>query len=515
MKYISLGSLNKHHIYIILSIICMNLKDIITGYNYNDSFETVISCKNNHGLYNKHNIINYIFCYIGTFFLSLIFYIKETKYYRRKSEKKKNLKEEEEKKLNDKELLEGKIVYLHYESRKNFIYSKNTFYIFLFVILLWIIEEHLIEIFVFLKDLDFWALEIIITSLLNSMMFNIKIYAHHVLVYIINCIPIILKIVPIILSFKDEGNQNYEISGTYYYEYNYTFDNNTDNITKYNIMNIDNMTFYIFYKDKLKNLYVIYWWLVPIGIIIYIFLITLRAYVNSKLKWFMDLKYMSGNKLLMIYGLLGTFLCSIICTITTFVKCEKKENNNKNIFDYICVVDSNNNNDTSIKDNTFNNTTYFDSFTIYFTNFNPWEIIGIIFQIIFFFFNKYFSILIIKFFTPVHLILSVSVYYIFQKIVLIISTLIKSKIRNSFSFFNEDNKFNYRTEKFILDSSGDIISLFGLFIYLEILQLNFCNLNYNLRKAIIKRGSRETFSGGFEEEESKDDNESMDLYSEI
>ena len=137
------------------------------------------------------------------------------------------------------------------------------------------------------------------------------------------------------------------------------------------------------------------------------------------------------------------------------------------------------------------------------------EIICIILQIIFFFFNKYFSILIIKFFTPVHLILSVSVYYIFQKIVLIISTLIIDG-----NFFNKNN-FKYRTEKFIFDISGDIISLFGLFIYLEILQLNFCKLNYNLRKTIIDRGSRETCSGNFEEEESKDDNESMDLYSEI
>jgi len=164
MAYISLGKFNKNHKYILFSIICVIIKDVIKGYNYNDSFKTVLK-SDNHGNFDKHNLIYNIFCYIGTFFLSLFFYKKEAQYYRRKS--KSNLKEEE-KKLNDKEIIEGKIVYIHYERKKSFIYSRNTFYVFLFLIFLWILEEYLIEIFVFLKDLDFWALEIIITSLLNK-----------------------------------------------------------------------------------------------------------------------------------------------------------------------------------------------------------------------------------------------------------------------------------------------------------------------------------------------------------
>ena len=41
--------------------------------------------------------------------------------------------------------------------------------------------------------------------------------------------------------------------------------------------------------------------------------------------------------------------------------------------------------------------------------------------------------------------------------------------------------------KFILDVTGDLISLLGLTIYLEIIELNFCNLNYDTRKSISKR----------------------------
>ena len=388
MAFVKLGTYNKNYKYIILSILFLVLKDVLTGYNCNDSFITVLD-EDSHGTFAKHNLINHLFCYIGTFILSLIYYIEEKKYYKKDGDVQKISNEEEEKKLNNKELLEGKIVYIHYERRKNFTYSKYTFYFFLFLICLWIVEDHLNEIFIFLKDLDFWAIEIIITSLLNSKMFHLKIFRHHILVYFINFIPIILKIFPIILSFNDEGNQNYIINNTIYYEYCYN--NNSADCKNAN-------------KDKLKNLYVIYWWLVPVGIITYLFLITLRAFVNSKLKWFMDLKYMSANKLLMIYGFLGTILCSIVCTFTTFVECEKTQSNNKSFYDYICLVHNNNTDGTNSK--------YFDSFYIYFKNFNPIKILKMLCIVLFFFYNKYYYILIIKFFTPVHLILSIPAYFI-------------------------------------------------------------------------------------------------------
>ena len=115
--------------------------------------------------------------------------------------------------------------------------------------------------------------------------------------------------------------------------------------------------------------------------------------------------------------------------------------------------------------------------------------------VILFFFNKYFAILIIKFFTPVHLIISFPIYYIIQKIVLIINTLIREH-----SFFNETN-FKFKTEKFILDLTGDIVSIIGFFIYLEIIEINFCKLNYNLRRYIIIRGNNELYDDSLDNDE--------------
>ena len=75
-------------------------------------------------------------------------------------------------------------------------------------------------------------------------------------------------------------------------------------------------------------------------------------------------------------------------------------------------------------------------------------------------------------------------FFLFKKIILIFNTLI---IKNE--FFGESEPYN--NTKFILDISGDIIAIIGFLIYLEIIVLNFWNLDYNVKQNIIKRGIEE------------------------
>ena len=42
-----------------------------------------------------------------------------------------------------------------------------------------------------------------------------------------------------------------------------------------------------------------------------------------------------------------------------------------------------------------------------------------------------------------------------------------------------------------MDISGDITSIIGFLIYLEIIELNFCGLSFNLKKYIILRGEKD------------------------
>ena len=454
-KYISLGKFNKNHLYIVYSIFFLILKDVITGYNYNNSFLEVFS-QGSQENFSQHIIIHDIFCYLYTFIMSLFLYRKEIKYFGENSLIEDNNKENKPTKHNKHNSV-YKIKYIHLDHNKvinNVKYSKNSIYFFIFFIFLWIAEEQLIEIYSILKDLDFWMIELIIISYLNSKMFGLEIFQHQLLVIYYNLIPIILKIIAISLSFKDENNLDYEQNG-------YTYKT----------------------EGRLKNLYVIYIWLIPVGVIIYLCLITLRSYVNCKIKWFMDLKSISSKKLLMIYGIMGTIICSIVCVITTFKECEEVEVNSKpDIYNYICIVNLTSNNKTK---------KYFDSFYVYFKNLKDFksiiiELIKIIFEINCFYFNKYYSILIIKYLTPVHLIISFPVYYLCQKITLFTNTLIRKG-----EFFYSDKKINYIEAKFSLDISGDILSIIGFLIYLEIIELNFCNLDFNLRKSIINRANSE------------------------
>ena len=479
-KYISFGRFNKNHIYITLSIIFLILKDIISGYNYNDTFIEVVN-KNARENFGEHYLINHIFCYIGTFFISTILYIKEINFLRKSKKSENIIKKEKEKQLDIKKTKEIKISYIHnsVNSVKDIIFSKKTLYCFLLLMVVWIIEEHLFEMYTMFKDLDFWMVEIIIVSLIMSDMFHFNIFRHHILTFIFNCIPIILKIFTIILSFKDENNQNFNCDNNINYQYDYSCECFNNNINRMN-NNIYNDTYNNANCDskRLKNIYVVFNWLVPIGIIIYLFLITLRSYINSKIKWFMDLKYISANKLLMIYGFFGAFFCSIACIIATYKECEETFSNNKNLYDYICILN---------KDDDKNNVKkkYFDNIFIYYQNFERNEIFRILCHVLFYFLHKYYSILIIKFFTPVHLILSFPVSYFFLKIIMVINTLIKNK-----TFFN-DIPIKYKSEKLFLDFAGDITSIIGFLVYLEIIELNFCKFNYNLRRNIINRGINE------------------------
>ena len=301
--------------------------------------------------------------------------------------------------------------------------------------------------------------ELLIITYLSANMFKLQIYKHQKLAMYLNFFPCLLKIGTIVISFYEEE---------------------TDNL----------------YKEAV-------WW-IPVGITIYIFLISIRSYVYSKIKWFMDLKYISSTQLLIFYGILGTLMCLSACTLTTFVKCKNyEESNDKDIFDYICLVKEN------LIDSNINITKiYYDNFKLYFKTFSYdieilKEIIILFSGFITFFFTAYFTIQVIKYLTPVYLIFSNPIYFFIQKSILGLYNLIKYE-----ELFSKEDK-KYENAKFHLDLSGDIFSIISLLIYLEIVELNCNGYNYNLRKNIIQRSLIESGdmnnSINYQEEELEED----------
>ena len=200
-----------------------------------------------------------------------------------------------------------------------------------------IVEQILDQFSALFMGVDFWMIELIIISYLYYKLYKIPIYKHQILALTINLFPIIFKIITICLSFK----------GEYKFKGNNKYDNG---------------------HEGLKNLYVIYWYLLPIGILFYFIVIALRSYAIIEIKSFMDKKYLSENILLISYGFIGTLFYIIICIISTFLKC-KKGNEDINIYNYLC----------NVKEPKTNNI-YYDSFKLYFHTTNNTK--EIIFEII-------------------------------------------------------------------------------------------------------------------------------------
>jgi hypothetical protein len=169
----------------------------------------------------------------------------------------------------------------------------------------------------------------------------------------------------------------------------------------------------------------------------------------------------------------------------------------------------------------YNEKRHIDSFYNYFSNYKSGfkeiiiEIIDIILGIPLFFFNKYFSTLVIKYLSPVHVIFSIPIIFLLEKIVMITNTLIiryfsEKKEGDQYYAIFSTNKKNSIITKFYLDISGDIFSLIGFLIYLEIIRLKCRKFYYNTKTNIIKRGNVELMNISVSSVNSSDIDKSQD-----
>ena len=210
------------------------------------------------------------------------------------------------------------------------------------------------------------------------------------------------------------------------------------------------------------------------------------------MKIFMDLKYISPTKLLIINGVIGILINIIIMLIFSYNKCATIDD----IDIHLCnIVEDNSNRSESYLENIF---IIIEVFT---------SLIG---SLVYSFYI-YFYILIIKYLSTVHLIFFSDLY---SFCVHAVGSLV-SLITDIYPF---KQKFNVII--FIFTLLADIFAGFGICVYCEIFELNFCNFNYNLRRNIIKRGEEDInnirkmesyFSINIEEKDDENVNENQQL----
>ena len=241
-----------------------------------------------------------------------------------------------------------------------------------------------------------------------------------------------------------------------------------------------------------RRFFKIYTWIIPIGITSFILISLLRSYNFCKIKWLFDLKFISVSKLLLFYGSLGFLICFIISIIPNNIPCVDTDTF-KHI-NYICNV--------TYFDSSNNSTIYYyDKYSNYIkklwqrgrdTYINIIYLVLIFSKLILTFFIKLFCILIIKNLGPEYLICSNSIYYFINETIDSLASLFLGK-------------FKYYKLYDILD---EFFSILGTIFYLELIEFDFCKLDFNLKKNIKKRGLNDTKLGSSIDEESADSNQS-------
>ena len=445
-RIISLGKCSKYYLYILGTIFFRCLKDCIFGF-------VAIDPESKIGLFgfipkiSGHYLLQDFYKYLSFIFGGLIF----SKILKKKS---KNSERPPVKKNTSFKLKDIKGLIYH----KNDIDNKN---ISLFKILLIcsIFCFHLeISRIMYLLDfngLDFWIFDIGFTILFIDIYFIINYYKHqrYSMIFVI-CIDAILLLISSFLPNTNNKNDTLKDKNTYQI--------------------IEDIT-----GSKYSFIFIL---------IIFTILSALLSFGRVKIKILMYFNYISPYKIIYYIGIIGSIMTFISLIFVTLFNCKKIEN----IQNY-CVIEKGNN-------------YYYDNIIIYLNNLlddmkNYKIYVEILIIIPLFFALEFFAftceILTIYYLNPLYVLIRENLYYCVLRFVFIL--------------LNLDNYGEYMTlAQFLILQASEIIALMGYAVYLEIIELNFCGLDKDLRRKIIERGQKEALRKPLDDNNDIDNNSNED-----
>ena len=230
-----------------------------------------------------------------------------------------------------------------------------------------------------------------------------------------------------------------------------------------------------------------------IGIIGYLLIYSTEGYIFCKLKYYFEYKFISEIKILIVSGIFG-FSIFLFCSLfTNFIECPSNE-----LSDKICEASENDSNSPK----------YFDNYEIFFKNIwrkDRTSIINCIYAFLFLLklsfsiFENLFTFLIIKVLDPMYLLASYSIIAFIVHIIYSIHVMVTN-----------ENKIEISS---IFDIFESFFTILGSIIYLELIELNFCGLNYYLKKNIELRAKIENLDSPINKDE--EINEIVDVDTEI
>ena len=437
-KYISFGKCNKYYYFILGSMACKFIRTFIYG------FSPILVPKNTIYIFGfqsnffSHPVISLCFQYlsmiIGGFILQIIYN------YQNKSSK--NIEEEEvvdEEKFNDDLNSEG-IIMKEFKKNEE---MKITYNIKKIVL---IFGVYLVSQFTMtslnqlkLNRIKFWSLEPIFLYIFSKKILHRIIYKHQkisIIIIVICCTA--FYFVNSFLPYTEDKKNLSDCKSA-----------KDEDLCEELKMNV-----YQYICNELD------WYFIPIFIILYLGAMAGNSYSSVSIKWLMDIKYIRLFKILLNVGIIGFFLALGELFMFSYIPCIKNKYSRN-----LCTINYNDDffydNFMSLKNLKVNNQLFIDIFIII-----PLFLISS-------FFERFFELLIIIHLDPFYLVpIDCSFYFILEIVDYTLS-------------LTEKNKYRDLKLAFMLLSNGLCILFYG--IYLEIIELHFCELDRFLRRYIIKR----------------------------
>ena len=477
MSFIGIGKLTKYHIYIIISIICQLISDYSMGFNKMMKPETpkifqYLAALNNHFLVQNAIIL------LGILIGGIILYIfsKISIYNKKQTFTMVDAQKKRE------EILGGKYI------ESNCVgLSLVSIFIAFFTIQNPLLNQYHIENY-------FWMIEIIILLILSHIILKTKIGNHHIFAIFVTFPLLIFELIGFSLPFSKHHCQNM-----------------SPKECKEKYLS-DNSFFFLLWVKYGKLVYIF----CPLFIIVTI----LKDYSWIKSKYLMDIRGIDPSIIMMLTGVIGLIFVFILLYFATLFPCNIIENvtnnlvNNKNsyfvnnkeidISREACFISLYNNETKQLK-------LYYDNVISFINEYNENNSDSIIGSSI-----KIELYLVIPVYFVMNLVINISNIMIIRYLepnIIFINTIVVNFIEEIiFYFFVIQRDEEYKTFiQFILAELKHIFSLIGSIIYIEMIELRFCDLDYDLRKNIKSRGEFESSLGLLYEEENEKDKNKNDL----
>ena len=442
MKYIAIGNCNKYNIYLLVSFFCQFFRAALFGINSANK-EKPARIFPFRAKIKDHILLDNFIRLTAIFFGGVFLFIIE-----KNNEKKKK----------------GIITMKDYEKMKIFLLKEKKDNTRLYLVIIGV----LFSLYIILKEfidltgihVGFWTIEILYICLLSNIIFKTPIYRHRKVAIGLMMVLAVVDFVGFFLPMTKHENLE-----------------NMNELTDKNVFDITIIKFgtyvipLLFFAYEIKNLQRDYCWI--------------------KAKYLMDVRSLPPSKIFIYIGSIGNIIVILFFSIFTYAPCKTFNNiekiDNKYIYNNTGEPLELYKEYCSLKDYDENTKTLYllyDSMKLISREYsntdkeNMLEIFVLIpLLFIAYFINEISRLMMVRYTDPNNILVYKNFFYFVERIIQII--------------INKGDEQYITYAQFVILELDELVSILSNMIYIEVIELKFCKLDYDLKKYITIRGRKD------------------------